>query len=74
MKEPRSALRSFLARKGMTKDAFAKKVGVSRPAISVLLSDERREPSLALAIAIERVTGGSVPARSWLQSTIRHAS
>lgn len=62
---PRKALRAHLKRNKLSMAKFAASVGVSRPAISVLLSDDDREPTLSLALNIERQTGGAVKASAW---------
>jgi len=43
----------------------AQKLGVSQAYLSQLLSGQRR-PSLELAVHIEQMTGGAVPATSWV--------
>jgi transcriptional regulator with XRE-family HTH domain len=68
---PRIALRKYMKENRLTREALAQRLGVSRPAISLLLSDEQRAPSLGLAFAIERVTGGRVPAEAWTSSPAR---
>jgi transcriptional regulator with XRE-family HTH domain len=73
MTTSREALRRFLKSEGLTIQEFADRSGVSRPAISLLLSDEDREPSLSLAFKIERVTGGRVPASGWTNPPPRGA-
>lgn len=46
---------------------------ISRPHLSLLLAGKKR-PSLALAIRIEQVTGGAVPAASWVTPGDRDAA
>ena len=59
-----STLAEFLKREGLTQPQFAAKVGCSQTMISRLCQG-RRGPGLRLATAIERATGGAVPASSW---------
>ena len=73
MKSPRDALRAYLKRTDTTITDFAARVGVTRPAISMLLSDEEREPTLSLALAIQRETNGLIPASAWEQAATHHA-
>ena len=60
-------LAEFIKRSGMTQTAFADQLGVSKSYLSTLIS-RRRLPSLVLAVTIERVTDGAVPATSWIPS------
>ncbi|MCR9236181.1 MAG: helix-turn-helix domain-containing protein [Alphaproteobacteria bacterium] len=43
----------------------SRQLGVSQAYLSQLLSGQRR-PSLELAVRIEQMTGGTVPASSWV--------
>lgn len=58
-------LTDAIARSGKTRSQFAEELGVGRPYLSMLESGKKR-PSLELAIRIERLTGGAVPASSWV--------
>lgn len=51
-------------RSGRTREQVAKALGIEKPSIDRLCRGGRR-PSLDLAIKIERLTEGAVPAASW---------
>ena len=53
---------------GTTREAFAKKLGVNRTYLDMLCRGARR-PGLALALEIERLTRGGVPAAAWIKQT-----
>jgi len=59
-----SLLSRWLARSKVSYPAFAKMVGADRARIHRYARRERR-PSLRSALAIERETGGAVPASYW---------
>jgi plasmid maintenance system antidote protein VapI len=44
---------------------LAEAFGISQPHLSLLLAGKKR-PSLELAVRIEQMTGGAVPATSWV--------
>jgi transcriptional regulator with XRE-family HTH domain len=50
---------------GKTRDEVAKEIGVNRTYLDMLCRGARR-PGLRLAIAIEKVTRGAIPATEWL--------
>ena len=54
-------LKDYLEESGITREKFAKKVGVSRQTIQAILA-KRWGPGLSLAFAIEKATGGMVRA------------
>lgn len=62
-----SKLREYLARKGETHAAFAKRIGVAQSYVSDLTND-MKSPSLRVAVAIEDATRGEVKARSWVDA------
>ncbi len=51
---------------GMSRDALAVKLGVGRSYVDKVCRGERR-PSLDLAVAIEKLTEGAVPASAWIK-------
>lgn len=51
---------------GTTREAFATKLGVNRTYLDMLCRGARR-PGLALALEIERLTRGGVPAAGWVK-------
>jgi len=51
---------------GTTRETFAKKLGVNRTYLDMLCRGARR-PGLALALEIERLTRGGVPAAEWVR-------
>jgi transcriptional regulator with XRE-family HTH domain len=66
-------LRMWMARQGYSPRQVARRLGVSRPAVQRWLQGVRL-PGLRAALALERLTGGAVPARSWLAATDNRAS
>jgi hypothetical protein len=69
---PKKALRpgcdllsDWLIRKKLSPSAFAPQIGIDQSALSKLLLADRK-PSLGTALAIEKLTKGAVPAKSWL--------
>ena len=50
---------------GETRTAWAERLGVSKSYLSDLLNGNR-QPSLDVAVRIERLTNGAVPAASWI--------
>lgn len=66
-----STLLTYLADAGIRQDDFAASVGVTQATISKLVRGVAR-PSLDLAFAIARVTGGRVPVQSWDSSGADH--
>lgn len=57
-------LSAYLATTGETQADFAARIGIKPPHMSLILSGARR-PGIVVASAIERETGGQVPASSW---------
>jgi transcriptional regulator with XRE-family HTH domain len=57
-------LRKYLQSTGLTQSALAFQLAVWPSTISSWLSG-RRTPSRALALELEKVTGGQVPASCW---------
>lgn len=49
---------------------LADALGISQPHLSLLLAGRKR-PSLDLAVRIEQVTKGAVPATSWVETSPR---
>lgn len=66
MKKPES-LSAYMKRTSTTHAALAKKLGISRSYVTLLIAGER-QPSLPLAVNIERVTG--VPASSLVSEAV----
>jgi len=58
-------LQEYLTQNGMRQSAFAGRVGATQATISKLAAGAMR-PSLELAVAIERETGGAILAASWI--------
>lgn len=58
-------LRAYLTENRIRQEDFAVSVGSTQATISKLASGGVR-PGLDLAVAIERATGGEVPASSWV--------
>jgi transcriptional regulator with XRE-family HTH domain len=59
----------FITRSGKSRSHWAERLGVSRSYLSDLLNGNRT-PSLELAARIERMTGGEVPAVSWVPAPV----
>lgn len=51
---------------GTTREAFATKLGVNRNYLDMLCRGARK-PSLDLAVEIERITRGAIPASEWVK-------
>jgi transcriptional regulator with XRE-family HTH domain len=67
---PRKANNAFgkwIDAQGMTAEAAARKLGISESYVDKLARSERR-PDLELALKIERLSRGAVPASAWLKS------
>lgn len=58
-------LQDYIVRADLKDGEFALKVGVSRGYITQLRLGLRKQPSLKVALAIERATRGKVPAKAW---------
>ena len=58
-------LASYLAEQGITSSEFASKAGLSQSSVSLWMHAKRR-PGLDHALAIERATGGAIPAAYWV--------
>lgn len=58
-------LLQFLTDNSLTQAAFAQRVGCKQAQISAICGG-RSNPSLPLAVRIERETNGFVPASSWV--------
>lgn len=65
-------LSSYLSISGMSQADLAKELGVAQSMISDWAGD-RRHPSLQNAFALEVVTNGAVPAKSWLARDLKKA-
>jgi DNA-binding transcriptional regulator YdaS (Cro superfamily) len=59
-------LAAYLAETGMKQNKLAELVGIHPSVLSRFLKGDAR-PSLDTAFEIERVTGGGVPAVSWVR-------
>jgi plasmid maintenance system antidote protein VapI len=58
-------LHTYLTQQGIKQATFAALVGVNQATVSKLCRGVAR-PGLDLAVSIERVTGGGVPADAWV--------
>ena len=57
--------REFIIDSGETQAIWAKRLGVGQAYLSLLLNN-KKTPSLDLAVRIQRATEGAVPADSWV--------
>ena len=57
---------SWLESSGMKQSSLAAAIGVGRSYICEVVAGKRRLNNLDLAFKIERVSGGAVPASSWV--------
>ena len=57
-------LKAYLVETGTKQAALARQIGVTNGYMSLLVK-ELRAPSLKIAVAIERITEGRVPASVW---------
>lgn len=69
----RERLKSHLKRTATKQVDFARLVGVTRVALSFILSG-RRSPGRDLALDIELATGGRIKARDWSKDAPRRAA
>jgi transcriptional regulator with XRE-family HTH domain len=71
---PRSNTQTPLAKwidgSGRTREQVAKALGVTKASLDRYCRGERT-PMLGAALAIEKVTGGAIPARYWLSRGVR---
>lgn len=58
-------LKQAIKDSGESRAHWAEKLGISKPYLSDLLNG-KKQPSLEMAVKIERETGGAVPATSWI--------
>jgi len=68
MSDPIAALRSYLRSRDEKPSAFAVRAEINESTLFHILSG-RRSPGLEKALAIERATGGKVPASAWVTSS-----
>ena len=66
-------LDTYLAQTGIRQSEIADNIGISRGYMSDLVAGEKT-PSLKIALAIERVTAGAVPASCWVAAPELKAS
>lgn len=66
-------LARYLDSRHETQADFAARVGVTGPIVSMWVTGERR-PNVDNAFAIERATGGVVPATAWLKRKRKKAA
>jgi len=62
-----SKLADWMRRNGVRDNDIAKVVGRDRSIVSRIRRGEL-VPTLSVAVAIERLTGGEVPTHSWIKS------
>lgn len=62
-----STLADWMRRNGVRDNEIAQVVGRDRSIVSRIRRGEL-VPTLSVAVAIERLTGGEVPANSWIKS------
>ncbi len=65
-----NALSKWIDGSGQTREQVAKALGVTKASLDRYCRSERT-PSLGAALAIEKVTGGAISARSWLSRSSR---
>lgn len=58
-------LKSIILQSGEARTVWAARLGITKSYLSELLNGNRT-PSLEVAVRIQRVTNGAVPAASWL--------
>lgn len=68
----RDLLGAFIKERDLSLSGFAAQVETHSAHLGRLISGER-SPGLELALAIEKVTGGAVPASSWVESKGKRA-
>lgn len=60
-------LSKWIDASGLTRDEVAGELGVNRTYLDMLCRGARR-PGLRLALEIERITSGALPAAEWLRA------
>jgi transcriptional regulator with XRE-family HTH domain len=65
-----NALSKWIDGSGRTREQVAKALGVTKSSLDRYCRGERT-PTLGAALAIEKVTGGAIRARSWLRRSSR---
>jgi plasmid maintenance system antidote protein VapI len=68
----RDLLGAYIRERDLSLSGFAAQVETHSAHLGRLLSGER-SPGLELALAIEKATGGVVPAESWIEKRPGHA-
>lgn len=63
------ALVEHIKAAGLTRGQFARRVGISAPYLSQIIS-RARKPSLGVAIRIARATDNKVPVDAWLNDAV----
>lgn len=63
----------FIRSSGQNRATWADRLEISRSYLSDILNGNKT-PSLDLAVRIERLTGGAVPASSWIPEVAQSAS
>ena len=66
-------LKQIIKSSGQTQSLWAKRLQISEPYLSDLLAG-RKDPSLKVAVRIERETHGAVLASSWIPEAVPTAS
>ena len=66
-------LQRYIERKKMTYQSFAKKIGLSKSALSKYFTGPKR-PGAEMQMAIERASGGYIPMQSWHKKRNGHNS
>jgi len=66
--DARDTLRDYLKSREIKPGRFARSINYDRGNFHRLLNNPDAKPSLDLAAAIERETGGAVPASAWAQA------
>lgn len=61
-----TVLSRWLDAEGVSREAFAEKIGILRTNLDRLCRGER-EPRIELALKIEEATHGAVPVKAWLK-------
>ncbi len=68
MSKKTNLLAKYLEEESIIKSEFAKKIGVSKQYLHVMLNKEKLVPSLEIAMAIEKATKGKLPMHIWLST------
>lgn len=72
MSRGKQLLIQWMAGSGRSEAAAAREIGCSQSNLNRIINNSSRQAGLGLAFRIEQVTGGAVPAGSWLEPAVNN--